>query len=154
MPGSGHSPGVGGGWGPDSSLIFCCRVARAACGFDYGLQLIELLVQRRAPGFAHLYIRDGAALVITYREVIAVRDQVVGGLEPVGVLRAWPRPASGPFPTALHSTSTKGSPATTSCNSVAKVQQVSLGVMLPYAFPHHETEPGGLLLLAVAKLLE
>lgn len=45
---------------------------------EYGMQFIELVVQRGAPGFTHLYIWDGAALIIPCCEVIAVRDQVAG----------------------------------------------------------------------------
>jgi len=41
---------------------------------EHGAQLIKLLAQRGAPGFAHPYVWDGAALVIPHGEVIAVRD--------------------------------------------------------------------------------
>src|SRR5215467_15154591 len=68
---------------------------------EHSVQLIELLAQRGAPGFAYLYVRDGAALVIPHGEVIAVRDQVVGRLEPVGVAAGLAKAGIRAFPHCL-----------------------------------------------------
>lgn len=35
-----------------------------------------------------------------------------------------------------------------------EVKQISFGMVLPHAFPHHEAEPGGFLLLFVTQLFE
>jgi hypothetical protein len=34
-----------------------------------------------------------------------------------------------------------------------EIQQISFGAVLPHAFPYHEAEPGGLLLLGITELL-
>jgi hypothetical protein len=118
------------------------------------MQFIEFLAEGGAPGFAHPQIRDGTALVVPHGEVIAVRDQVVGGLEPVGVAAGLPEAGIGAFPDRLalhqHQRVAGGCVMDVGC----EVQQVRLDVMLPHAFPHHEAEPGRFLLLAVAQLPE
>jgi hypothetical protein len=100
--------------GSCEQLDFLMSRRQGGLGVEHGGQVIELLAKCGAPCLAYSHVRDGAPLVIPHGKVITVRDEVVGRLKPVGVATGLAKAGIRAFPIALHSTSTKGSPLSTS----------------------------------------